>query len=28
VFVLKKKLAKGTYVLGIAGGGTTTLVVR
>ena len=28
VFTLKKKLAKGTYVLTIAGGGTTTLVVR
>ena len=28
VFTLKKKLAKGTYVLSISGGGTTTLVVR
>ena len=28
VFKLKKKLAKGTYVLAIAGGGTTNLSVR
>ena len=28
VFKLKKKLAKGSYVVTIAGGGTTTLVVR